>query len=154
MVNGPCYQVDESAGHHDLLSLWVKNQIDEGQTPLKPNEMPISDRHAQIQFRFPNIWHNWIGDDFHLFIAFIPVDNENTLLYLGTYHTVKTPLVKQLFNFFGNLGNLYIERQDRRVVITQRPLRSELKMGEKLIPGDAPIIEYRRRRQMWIDGGK
>jgi len=26
------------------------------------------------------------------------------------------------------------------------------RMGEKLIPGDAPVIEYRRRRQALIDG--
>ncbi|MFZ2097660.1 MAG: hypothetical protein WAV05_13590 [Anaerolineales bacterium] len=53
---------------------------------------------------------------------------------------------------FSNLANIYIERQDRRVVVTQRPYRSELRMGEKLIPGDAPVIEYRRRRQMMIEG--
>lgn len=153
LVNGPRYQVDEYPGHHDLLSFWVHNQVDQGQRPLKPNEMPASERHPQIQFRFPNSWHNWIGEDFHLFIAFVPVDGENTLLYLRTYHTLKLPLVMQLVNLIGNLSNLFIERQDRRVVITQRPYRSELKMGEKLIPGDAPIIEYRRRRQAWTDEG-
>jgi phenylpropionate dioxygenase-like ring-hydroxylating dioxygenase large terminal subunit len=152
VINGPRYQVDEYPGHHDLLSFWVFNQVDEGQTPLKPNEMPISERHAQIQFRFPNTWHNWISDSFHLFIAFAPVDEENTVLYLRTYHTVKLPVVRQIFNVVGNLSNLYIERQDRRVVVTQRPFRSQLKMGEKMIPGDAPIIEYRRRRQAWIEG--
>ncbi|MFZ0532238.1 MAG: hypothetical protein WAM09_03585, partial [Anaerolineales bacterium] len=40
----------------------------------------------------------------------------------------------------------------RRVVVTQRTFRSELRMGEKLIPGDAPVIEYRRRCQALIDG--
>ena len=60
--------------------------------------------------------------------------------------------VRLIFDFFSNLGNIFIGRQDRRVVVTQSPFRSELRMGEKLIPGDAPVIEYRRRRQMMIDG--
>jgi phenylpropionate dioxygenase-like ring-hydroxylating dioxygenase large terminal subunit len=151
LVNGPRYRVDEVPGGHDMLSFWYDNQVDQGQKPLKPNEMPNTDEHPLIQFRFPNLWHNWLGDTFHLFIAFVPIDDQNSLLYLGTYHTVKLPLVKHLFNFFSNLGNLFIERQDRRVVLTQRPLRSQLRMGEKMIPGDAPIIEYRRKRQKWID---
>lgn len=152
LVNGPRYQVREMSGGHDEINFWFDNQVDHGQTPLKPNEMPAAETHPLIQFRFPNLWHNWLGDTFHLFIAFVPIDNENTLLYLGTYHTVKLPVARQLFNFIGNIGNLFVERQDRRVVLTQRPLRTELKIGEKLIPGDAPIIEYRRRRQKWIEG--
>ena len=151
LVNGPRYRVSEHPGGMDQLEFWFDNEIDRGQRPLKPNEMPPTDSHALIQFRFPNLWHNWLGDTFHLFIAFAPVDGENTLLYLRMYHTVRMPLVRQVFELFGNVGNFYIERQDRRVVVTQYPLRTELRMGEKLIPGDAPIIEYRRRRQKIIE---
>jgi len=32
-------------------------------------------------------------------------------------------------------------------VLTQLPKKSELMMGENLVAGDAPIIEYRRRRE-------
>jgi hypothetical protein len=42
--------------------------------------------------------------------------------------------------------NSYILHQDRRVVLTQLPIKSELQMGENLIQGDLPIIEYRKRR--------
>lgn len=154
LVNGPRFRVQEVSDGHDIISFWADNEADQGQKPLKPNEMPDTAKHPQIQFCFPNLWHNWIGDDFHLFIAFVPVDKENTLLYLGTYHTIKQPVLKQFFNFFANLGNFFIERQDRRVVLTQRPLRTELKMGERFIPGDVPIIEYRRRRQKWIDASE
>jgi len=151
IVQGPRFRVDEFPGRHDMISVWFDNEVEQGQTPLKPNEMPPTEKHPQIQFRFPNIWHNWLGDTFHLFLGFAPIDDENTKLYLRTYHAVKTPIVRQIFDFFGNLGNIFIERQDRRVVVTQRPFRTELRMGEKLIPGDAPVIEYRRRRQMMID---
>jgi len=151
VVNGPRIIVEEFPGGHDLISYWVDNETDQGQNPRKPSEMPSTDRHPQIQFRFPNIWHNWLGDTFHLFLGFAPIDSEHTKLYLRTYHAVKFPIIHQAFNFFSNLSNIFIERQDRRIVVTQRPYRTVLRMGERLIPGDAPIIEYRRRRQAQID---
>jgi len=153
VVQGPRYKVDEHPGGHDMISMWFDNEVEQGQIPLKPNEMPPTERHPQIQFRFPNIWHNWLGDTFHLFLGFAPIDGENTKLYLRSYHAVKTPVLRQVFNFFSNRSNVFIARQDRRVVVTQRPFCSELRMGEKLIPGDAPVIEYRRRRQTLIDAG-
>jgi phenylpropionate dioxygenase-like ring-hydroxylating dioxygenase large terminal subunit len=152
VVQGPRYEVEQLADGDDLLNIWTMNEVDQGQTPLKPNDMPPMDKHPQLQFRFPNIWHNWIGDTFHLFLGFVPIDGEHTKLYLRTYHAVKTPLLRQVMNFFGDQSNLVIERQDRRVVVTQRPFRSDLKIGEKLIPGDGPVIEYRKRRQALIEG--
>jgi hypothetical protein len=47
--------------------------------------------------------------------------------------------------------NLRIAHQDRRVVVTQEPKASGLTIGEKLIQGDRPIVEYRRRRQELIE---
>jgi hypothetical protein len=52
----------------------------------------------------------------------------------------------------GNLSNLVIERQDRRVVITQRPHRPDLGIGEILIQGDNPIVLYRKIRSALIEG--
>jgi len=151
VVQGPLTRVEASPEGGALINIWTNNEYDQGQIPLKPDSMPLSDRHPQLQFRFPNIWHNWIGDTFHLFLGFAPIDDEHTKLYLRTYHSVKTPILRQVMNFFGNQSNIYIERQDRRVVITQRPFRSDLRIGEKFIPGDAPVIEYRRRRQAMIN---
>ena len=48
----------------------------------------------------------------------------------------------------------HVAHQDRRVVQTQLPKRSDLRMGEKLIPGDGPIIAYRRRRQELIEAAE
>jgi hypothetical protein len=42
--------------------------------------------------------------------------------------------------------------QDKRVVVTQRPPRPDLDIGEILIPGDYPIALYRKRRRALIDG--
>jgi hypothetical protein len=45
-----------------------------------------------------------------------------------------------------------IERQDKRVVITQQPKRADLDIGEVLIQGDGPIITYRKIRRALIEG--
>lgn len=50
------------------------------------------------------------------------------------------------------VGNRKILGQDKRVVITQHPKKTALRMEEKLIQGDRPIIEYRRRRPALQDG--
>ena len=47
--------------------------------------------------------------------------------------------------------NLRIAHQDRRVVQTQVPKRSQINGEEKLIQGDLPIIEYRKKRQELLD---
>jgi phenylpropionate dioxygenase-like ring-hydroxylating dioxygenase large terminal subunit len=80
------------------------------------------------------------------------VDDEHTILYLRFYQrVVRWPLLRQLFTRLAAPSNLYILHQDRRVVITQRPKTSALRMDEQLLQGDRPIIEYRRRRQALID---
>jgi phenylpropionate dioxygenase-like ring-hydroxylating dioxygenase large terminal subunit len=144
LVNGPLTRVQG-----DLLELWVYNVLDEGQTPLRASELPEPQRRPFLQFRFPNIWHNWISDDLRIVAAFVPVDDENTLMYIRYQRVVRLPVCR-LFNW--RLGNLIIERQDRRVVITQRPRRSGLRIGEKMIPGDGPIVDYRRRREELVAG--
>ncbi len=154
LVNGPIIRWECQADAHDLLNLWVYNELDTGQKPLKPAEMPAPQRRPFLQFIFPNLWQNWIADKLRIVVAFVPVDDENTLMYLRYYHTMRIPVLRQLAGWIGSLANLIIERQDRRVVITQRPKPSELRMGEKLIQGDGPIIEYRRRRKELQEASK
>jgi hypothetical protein len=43
--------------------------------------------------------------------------------------------------------NLTIAHQDRRVVVTQQPKISGLRIGEELIQADMPIVEYRKKRE-------
>jgi hypothetical protein len=72
------------------------------------------------------------------------------MMYVRQYHRINFPVLKQIMGIFGNLGNLVIIRQDKRVVITQEPKRSSLVIKEKLIPGDGPIITYRKIREELI----
>jgi phenylpropionate dioxygenase-like ring-hydroxylating dioxygenase large terminal subunit len=151
LVDGPLYRWDCDLTECDLLNLWVYNRVDDGSTPLKPGRIPDPHRNPMLQFRYPNLWQNWIGDKLRIVVAFAPIDNENTMMYLRFYQDiVRLPILKHVMEGVGSLGNLIIERQDKRVVETQMPKRSDLRMGEKLIQGDGPIIAYRRRREELI----
>ena len=151
VVNGPLCRAEARYPGDNLLDIWVFNETDRGQTPLKASQMPEPNRRPSLQFRFPNVWHNWISDDVRVMIAFAPIDDENTLMYLRFYHKMRTPVIRNIVNFFGSLSNLYIERQDKVVVLTQQPKRSDLNIGEKMISGDGPIITYRKIRRMLIE---
>ncbi len=152
LVNGPvAKELNLWPGDH-LINLWVSNEVDQGQKPRKPSEMPEPDRRPFLQFRFGNLWQNWIADDLRIIIAFAPVDDENTHMYIRYYHNMRIPGIRQLYGWIGSLGNLIIERQDRRVVVTQRPHRPDLGIGEVLIQGDVPIVLYRKIRRALIEG--
>ncbi|MGC1375782.1 MAG: aromatic ring-hydroxylating dioxygenase subunit alpha [Anaerolineales bacterium] len=151
LVNGPVTKEESHWDGDHLINLWVYNELDNGQKPKKPSEMPEPTRRPFLQFRFGNVWHNWIAEDLRVVVAFAPIDNENTLMYLRYYHTMRTPVLRQIVGWVGCLANLVIERQDRRVVITQRPHRPDLDIGEIMIQGDLPIMVYRKRRKALIE---
>jgi phenylpropionate dioxygenase-like ring-hydroxylating dioxygenase large terminal subunit len=151
LVNGPIAKEENRWPGDHLINLWVFNDLDQGQKPKKASELPEPTHRPQLQFRFGNLWQNWIADDLRIVLAFAPIDNENTLMYLRYYHSVRIPVLRQIFGWLGSLGNLVIERQDRRVVITQRPHRPDLGIGEILVQGDSPIVLYRKIRRALIE---
>lgn len=132
----------------DMFFVYPHNRVDDGTRPLKPSEVPLeSPSGVKLEFIFPNLWQNYIDEKVRILVAFVPVDQVHTILYLRFYQKfVQWPLLRDLFNRLAMPYNLYIVRQDQRVVETQLPKPSSLRMGEKLIRGDHPIIEYRRRR--------
>jgi phenylpropionate dioxygenase-like ring-hydroxylating dioxygenase large terminal subunit len=143
VVDGPQVRLQD-----DLLEVWVYNRVDDGIPARKASELPPPDRRAFLQFRFPNIWHNWISDDVRVFVAFVPVDEENGLLYGRFYQRfMKVPLLRELVNFTGKLGSIKIAGQDQRIVTRQLPKRTSLRMGEKILQSDAAILAYRRQRE-------
>jgi len=144
LVNGPV-----AIREGNLLTFYVDNVIDDGKTePLKPYKITDYQKLFHLQFHYPNIWKNPISEKFQAFAAFVPVDDENTLIYLRNYQSfLKIPVLKQIVNYFVKLTNIVILRQDKRIVITQLPKKTEVKMDERLIMGDKPIIEYRKHRE-------
>ena len=136
----------------DGMRLWVYNKVDDGSRPRRPEEIPAPTDPPRLYLHLPNVWQNWLSDDLRIVAVFAPIDDGNTMLYIRFYQrVVRVPLLRELFCAVGAWGNSVVANQDRRVVITQRPVKSWLRMDEKLIQGDRPIIEYRRRRQALID---
>jgi phenylpropionate dioxygenase-like ring-hydroxylating dioxygenase large terminal subunit len=154
LVNGPIAKEESHWPGDHLLNLWVYNEADRGQKPRKASDLPAPTRRPFLQFRYGNLWQNWIADNLRVVIAFAPVDDENTLMYIRYYHTMRIPGLRQAYGWLGCQLNKVIERQDRRVVVTQRPHRPDLGIGEILIPGDGPIVLYRKVRRALIDGKK
>ncbi len=151
LVNGPLTRESSAFPGDHLLDIWVYNEVDQGQASKKPSQLPEPTRHPFLQFRFPNIWQNWISDNLRILVAFAPIDHQNTMMYLRYYHKFKVPVLRQINGWVGSLGNLLIERQDRRVVVTHQPPRSDLGIGEVLISGDGPVIVYRKIRRQLIN---
>jgi len=148
LVDGPLVEwVDE-----DKFFVYVFNRVDDGNPPRKPEELTRPDTEFRLEFIFPNLWQNHISDNMRVVAAFVPVDEEHTILYLRYYQNfVRIPVLRDVFTALAMPFNRFVAHQDRRVVQTQRPKPSALVMGEKLIQGDRPIVEYRRRRKELIE---
>ena len=132
----------------DMFYVYVRSRVDDGTPPLKPEEVDVSQSQVYLEFIFPNLWQNHISDDVRVVAAFVPVDEAHTLLYLRFYQKfLRVPLLRDLVNRAAMPFNLLVAHQDRRVVQTQVPKASGLAIGEKLVQGDQPIVEYRRRRE-------
>jgi phenylpropionate dioxygenase-like ring-hydroxylating dioxygenase large terminal subunit len=144
VVNGPLVKWI----HPNLMFVYTWNDTDHGQRPLKPEEVPDPPSPFHLEFLFPNLWENHISPNVRILAAFVPVDEEHTLLYLRFYQNfVRVPILRNLFTRLAMPFNVYVAHQDRRVVQTQRPKRSFLKIGEKLFQADGPILAYRQGRE-------
>jgi phenylpropionate dioxygenase-like ring-hydroxylating dioxygenase large terminal subunit len=153
LVDGPILQwIDD-----DLFYVYTRNRTDDGAPPKKPSEVAVPDlaRENKLEFLFPNLWQNYIQADMRVVGAFVPVDEEHTLLYLRFYQRfIRFPILRNLVVWLALPANRYIAHQDRRVVITQEPKASGLRIGEKLIQADRPIVEYRRRREALLESAR
>lgn len=143
LVNGPVVKWKD-----DRMTFYVMNEQDVGQIPLSGDEIKEYEKLFSLQFQFPNIWQNRISDKMRITAAFVPIDETNTRIYIRLYQRFCTvPVLWQLMGIAGNAMNRVILHQDRRVVLTQQPKRSDLFMDENLVAGDMPIIQYRERRE-------
>lgn len=147
LINGPKIVFDG-----ETLITSANNEVDRGQVPRKPDECSI--KPTFLKFRFPNLWMNHISEKIRVVIYFAPVDDENTVLYIRFYNKITgiTP-IDTFIAWVGKFMNRVIERQDKRVVITQKPKASAYRSGEKLLMGDGPVIEYRKRRDQLKNNG-
>lgn len=144
VVNGPVVTWKDNR-----MTFYVNNVADDGKViALKSSEIKNYEELFRLQFQMPNTWQNIISDKVRIFAAFAPIDETNTRIYLRFYQSfMPIPVIGQLAASISNIFNKVILHQDRRVVLTQLPKKSELRMDENLIPGDLPIVEFRKKRQ-------
>ncbi len=144
LVDGPFLEWDEE----DKFQLYFMNREDDGRPPLRPDEVSRPDTSFWLELIFPNLWQNHLGDQARVTVAFAPIDDAHTMIYLRFYQGFLTvPLLGKWVARLAMPFNRRILHQDQRVVETQEPKASQLKMGEKLVQADYPIVAYRRRRQ-------
>lgn len=145
VVDGPVVEwVDK-----DKFEFFVYNRVEDGTLAKQPKEMAKPDRETDFRlgFKFPNLWQNYIADNVRILAAFVPIDEKNTRIYLRFYQSfIKVPGLRNLVNVMAMIFNKKVLHQDRRVVVSQLPIKSMLQMPDKLIQGDLPILEYRKRR--------
>ncbi|MBN1178414.1 MAG: aromatic ring-hydroxylating dioxygenase subunit alpha, partial [Anaerolineae bacterium] len=124
LVDGPVVEWKDE----DKFHLYVFNRVDNGTPPRTQKEMAGQRSQVYLQLLMPNLWQNRISDDIRVMAAFVPVDDEHTLLYLRFYQrAVRLPLLRDLVANLGGPMNLIIAHQDRRVVVTQQPKPSALR---------------------------
>ncbi|HUX37199.1 MAG TPA: aromatic ring-hydroxylating dioxygenase subunit alpha [Rectinemataceae bacterium] len=131
------------------LFVYTYNRKDDGSPRRSTEEVkaPNPDKLFKLEFIFPNIWENYIGEKIRVVGAFAPVDTENSIVYLRFCQSfTRLPLLRHLVHAIGNRMNLIIAHQDRRVVETQQPRADGTGAGELLFPGDRAIMEYRKMR--------
>jgi phenylpropionate dioxygenase-like ring-hydroxylating dioxygenase large terminal subunit len=128
--------------------IYVFNRVEDGTPARKPEEIPDAESQKFfLEFRWPNVWENHIIDPLRIGVAFVPVDENNTLVYMRVYQKfLRIPGLRGLINWIGMRQSKKVLGQDTRVVITQVPKKTTLKMGENLFQGDSPIVYYRRER--------
>ncbi|MBN2793869.1 MAG: aromatic ring-hydroxylating dioxygenase subunit alpha [Clostridia bacterium] len=147
VVNGPVVKWSENR-----MTFYVNNVEDHGQAALKASEIKNYESLFQLQFQMPNTWQNIISDRVRIFAAFVPIDDHHTEIIIRMYQQyIKVPILGKFLGYISNYFNKIILHQDRDVVMTQIPDRTDLKMHEKLIPGDLPIIEYRKKRNALLN---
>lgn len=94
------------------------------------------------------MWLNHVSDKIQILAFFIPVDDEHAIIALRFYNKITGRKgIDKAIAWLGSRANKVVERQDKRIVITQLPKASGLSIGENLIQADKPIIEYRKRRK-------
>ena len=133
-----------------LNSLNFQHQIEaylDEEIPKRSEDCSVGDK-VFLCFKFPNVWMNRIAPNYKLVIFFAPVDEENTVLYIQVYSKLsRLKPLNALIASTSRLMSYIIERQDRRVVVTQKPKASGYFSEEKLLAGDRPIVLYRKMRE-------
>lgn len=162
--------------HGELVDTWsvhitrcIENQLDYAHLPfvhrttiggsvdpskkvpfsLTPESISTAIDAGGFHFIFPCMWLLTIKKgSFYQLIAFVPVDDETTCIYLRAYQNFVTiPLFEKLVGKIMDVQNKIILNQDKAIVLTHDPKSSIEAPFERLYPSDAGIQWFRKRWQ-------
>ena len=98
-----------------------------------------------VELIAPNLWRNRLAPGIWAVAAFVPVEGNQTRLYLRFYQNhLRLPLLGWLMCYVANVVNRRILRQDKDVVLAQLPREVDHDIREVLVASDAPIAIWRR----------
>lgn len=121
---------------------------------LRDRERPDGTPEIKLSFIFPNIWILPFGGERQTgMIAFVPIDEQRTRMYLRTYQRrLPIPGLAQLLSRFTNVLNRVILNQDVRVVLSQPQAPTTEVRDERLVQADLPIAQFRKevRRRLRV----
>ncbi len=140
LVNGPLVKFE-----NDIMKVYTCNSVDKGQKPLSQKDLKVDDCPNRLELIIPNYWENSISDKLKVVAVFVPVDDDETLIYVRQYQKIiRTPLIRNLFNYITLKFNKLVLNQDKKIVESQIPKESKLSSKEFLVPADYPILLYRQ----------
>lgn len=160
-----CHQIQMQWPSH--ITRCIENQLDYAHLPYVHKtsiganfdvakahpKFQLSDRAIKLplesgffEFKFPNIWQlQIVPGKFYQFIAFVPVDDTSTVMYLRSYQKFVTlPILRELMGLFMNFQSKMIIQQDQRVVVSHPVSPSPSATNEKLYPSDNGIAHFRK----------
>lgn len=114
-------------------------------TWLRSRERPDGTPELKLSLIFPNIWLNPFGKHQIGMVAFAPIDEQRTRMYIRSYQRrLPIPGLTPLLSRLANVLNVVIFGQDVRVVASQPQAPTHETRDERLVRADLPIVQFRR----------
>ena len=124
----------------------------EGMTLFFSPEAAPSHTGSFIEFLYPGIWQLGISNSMYQVIAFVPVEENLTKVYLRTYRSFGThALVRPLVSVAMGWYNRRVLAEDQAVVTTQRFPQPNENLPEVLFGQDVGIRHYRDLAKDFIE---
>lgn len=105
-----------------------------------------SDR-QYVDFRYPNLWFNRVGNSYVMAATFMPVDDTHTEVYVRWHHRVPR-LLHPLVNLWGRFSQYLVFNDDLPIVASQRPVNVDDASDDRLIPSDGGVVAFRKLRRI------
>ena len=97
----------------DRFNIIPLYRTEDGSPAIRADQAPAPQKEFHLEFIFPNLWQNYLSEKLRAMLAFVPVDDENTVIYLRQYQKfVRTPGVRTVVNKLSMPFNKLILQQD------------------------------------------